>query len=708
MSKLVIVESPAKAKTIKKYLGSGYDVVASMGHVRDLQENRLSVKINDNFKPQYTIIKGKEKLVDELKERAQDSDGVLLATDPDREGEAISWHLANILDLDTHEQNRVTFNEITKTGIDNGMAHPRCIDMDLVNAQQARRVLDRLVGYKLSPFLAQKIRRGLSAGRVQSVAVRIVVDREEEIRAFQPEEYWTIDGKFTPAKGTSRKQFAASLYACLNDVDEKGKLKKLEIHSKEEADAILARLQDADFTVTKVKKGTRRKSPAPPFITSTLQQEASRRLGFTARRTMKAAQELYEGVEVEGMGAVGLITYMRTDSLRLSEDALAAAAEYIEGRWGKKYLPEKPRHFKTRANAQDGHEAIRPSTPSITPEQVKGSLTGDQYKLYKLIWERFIACQMSNCIQSTTQAEITADQYLLKASGYTVTFDGFTVLYEEKADEESKDGGVLPPLEEGMPLRCKDIAGTQHFTQPPPRYTEASLIKTLEENGIGRPSTYAATISTILAREYVVRDGKALKPTELGEVTTKLMKDRFPKVVNVKFTAQVENELDEVQSGKVEWVQAVHDFYDDFAETLKVAKEEMKGVKIQLEEDKTDLICEKCGRPMVIKTGRYGKFIACSGYPECKNTKKYVEKNGAKCPKCGGDVVIKHTKKKRVFYGCENYPNCDFVSWDEPTTQLCPKCGKPLLRKKGKNPKYYCVTPDCGYERVGEEKTEEA
>lgn len=700
MSKLVIVESPAKAKTIKKYLGSGYDVVASMGHVRDLPENRLSVKISDNFKPQYAIIKGKEKLVDELKGKALKSDEILLATDPDREGEAISWHLAYILDLDVHDTNRVTFNEITKTGIETGMNNPRTIDIDLVNAQQARRILDRLVGYKLSPFLSQKIRRGLSGGRVQSVAVRIIVDREEEIKAFKPEEYWSVDGKFVPAKGTSRKQFTASLYGT-----EEGKLK---ISNQEESDKILSELKDTDYVVTKVKKGTRRKSPAPPFITSTLQQEASRRLGFTARRTMKAAQELYEGIDIEGMGAVGLITYMRTDSLRLSEDAISAAAEYIEGRWGKKYLPDIPRHFKAKANAQDGHEAIRPSTPSIDPEQVKESLSGDQYKLYKLIWERFTACQMSNCLQATTQAEITAGKYLFKASGYTITFDGFTVLYEEKKDEgNGTAGGTLPALEKDMPLKCKEIIGNQHFTQPPARYTEASLIKALEENGIGRPSTYAATIGTILNREYVVREAKALKPTELGEVITKLMKERFPKVVNIKFTAQVENELDEVQAGKVEWVQAVHDFYDDFAETLKVAKEQMKDVKIQLKEDETDIICEKCGRRMVVKMGRYGKFIACPGYPECKNIKKYVEKNGAKCPKCGGDVVIKHTKKGRIFYGCESYPNCDFVSWDEPTKELCPKCGKTLLKKKGKNPKFYCVTPDCGYERIGEDKADD-
>ena len=693
MSKLVIVESPAKAKTIKKYLGSGYEVVASMGHVRDLQENRLSVDIKHDFKPKYEIIKGKEKLVQELKSAAEKSEEVLLATDPDREGEAISWHLAYILDLDISKQNRITFNEITKTGITNGMEHPRSIDIDLVNAQQARRILDRLVGYKLSPFLSQKIRRGLSAGRVQSVAVRLVVDREEEICAFVPEEYWSIDAKLIP-KG-ERKAFAASFYG-----DANGKIK---ITNQEQADGILKSLEEADFFVSKVKKGSRKKSPAPPFITSTLQQEASRKLGFQARRTMKAAQELYEGVEIEGMGAIGLITYMRTDSLRISEDALHDATTYIEERWGKKYLPDAPRHFKTKANAQDGHEAIRPSTPSITPEQVKSSLTNDQFRLYKLIWERFIACQMANCMQSTTQADITAGEYLFKASGYTVTFDGFTVLYEEGKDEETEQGGALPVLTQDMPLKKKELAGNQHFTQPPPRFTEASLIKALEENGIGRPSTYAATISTITSREYVVRDGKALHPTELGEVTTQLIRERFPKIVNVKFTAQVEKDLDTVQNGETDWVQTLHNFYGDFEKTLKKAKEDMEGIKIQLKEDETDVICEKCGRNMVVKVGRYGKFLACPGYPDCKNVKKLVIENGAECPKCGGKVVVKKTKKGRVFYGCNEYPNCDFVSWDEPTMEKCPRCGKTLLRKKGKSPKLYCVTPDCGYEKVEEQ-----
>ncbi|HIU31350.1 MAG TPA: type I DNA topoisomerase [Candidatus Caccousia avistercoris] len=697
MPKLVIVESPTKVKTIKKYLGSDYDVVATMGHVRDLPESRLSVDVKKHFAPKYQVIKGKEKLVEELKEKAEQSSGVLLATDPDREGEAISWHLAYLLGLDTKEKNRVTFNEITKTGITNGMEHPRCIDQNLVDAQQARRILDRLVGYKLSPFLSQKIRRGLSAGRVQSVAVRLIVDREEEIRAFQPEEYWTIDAKLIPQG--ARRAFAASFYGTAEE--------KRKIASRQEADQILADIEDAPFQVAKVKKGTRRKAPTPPFITSTLQQEASRRLGFQAKRTMKAAQELYEGVDLGELGAVGLITYMRTDSLRISEDAIQEVTAYIEQRWGKKYLPDSPRHFKTKANAQDGHEAIRPTSVELSPDKVKDSLTNDQYKLYKLIWERFVACQMANCLQSTTQADITAPgasgtEYLFKASGYTVTFDGFTVLYEEGKDEETKEEGSLPPLENGMKLKCKEIAGNQHFTQPPPRYTEATLIKALEENGIGRPSTYASTISTITNRTYVVREGKALKPTELGEVTTKLMKERFPKIVNVKFTAQVENELDDVQSGKTDWVETLDDFYGDFEKTLKQAKEDMQGVKIQLKEDETDIICEKCGRRMVIKTGRYGRFIACPGYPECKNVKKLVQENGADCPKCGGKVVVKKSKRGRVFYGCSNYPQCDFVSWDEPTLEKCPRCGKTLLKKKGKKPKYYCVTPDCGYEKVEE------
>lgn len=694
MSDLVIVESPAKAKTIKKYLGGNYEVIASMGHVRDLPKTRLSVDIKKKFAPKYEIIKGKEKLVEELKELAEKSDKIYLATDPDREGEAISWHLAYILGLPLDDNNRVEFNEITKNGVTNGMAHPRSINIDLVNAQQARRILDRLVGYKLSPFISQKIRRGLSAGRVQSVAVRIIVDREEEIRKFKPEEYWTIDAKFIP-KG-SRKSFSASLYS-----DANGKIK---IENQEQAEKIEQDLADAEYMITKVKHGTRRKTPAPPFITSTLQQEASRKLGFQSRRTMKVAQELYEGVDIEGMGATGLITYMRTDSLRISEVAKEEAAQYILNRFGEKFLPAKPRVFKTKSNAQDGHEAIRPSMPSLSPEDVKASLTSDQFKLYNLIWNRFMASQMSDCIQKTTQAEISAKEYIFKASGYYVDFEGFTTLYVESKDTEEEKSTQLPPLEKDMPVKCKELKKNQHFTQPPARYTEASLIKALEEYGIGRPSTYAATITTITSREYVKREAKTLYPTELGEVMTNLLKERFPKIVNYKFTAQMEENLDEVEHGQEEWVELLDEFYSDFDKTLKKAKEEMEGVKLQLKEDQTDIICDKCGRQMVVKVGRYGKFIACPGYPECKNVLKFVEKTGVKCPKCNGDVIVKHTKKKRVFYGCSNYPECDFVSWNEPVNERCPQCGGILFKKKGKKPKLYCATEGCGFEKEFVEK----
>lgn len=690
MSNLVIVESPAKAKTIKKYLGSDYEVIASMGHVRDLPKARLSVDIKNNFTPKYDIIKGKEKLVKELKSLAAKSDNIYLATDPDREGEAISWHLAYILDLPDDYCNRVEFNEITKTGVTNGMNNPRSINIDLVNAQQARRILDRLVGYKLSPFISQKIRRGLSAGRVQSVALRIIVDREEEIRKFKPKEYWTIDAKFIP-KG-SRKQFSATLYS-----DKNGKIK---IDNQEQADKIEKDLLDAEYTITKVRNGTRKKQPAPPFITSTLQQEASRKLGFQSRRTMKVAQELYEGVDIEGMGATGLITYMRTDSLRVSNIAIEEVTQFIGNEFGSDYLPAKPRVFKSRNNAQDGHEAIRPSMPSLEPDKIKNSLTSDQYKLYKLIWNRFVASQMAECVQKTTQADIEANGYTFKASGYYVSFDGFTKLYIEGKDEEEESSKQLPPLEKGMPAKCKELKKNQHFTQPPARYTEASLIKALEEYGIGRPSTYAATITTITSREYVKREAKSLVPTELGEVITKLMKERFPKIVNLKFTAQMEEELDTVERGNEQWVDVLSDFYVDFEETLKTAKADMDGVKLKLKEDETDIVCDKCGRKMVVKMGRFGKFIACPGYPECKNVMKFVEKTGVKCPKCDGDVIVKHTKSKRIFYGCSNYPNCDFVSWNEPTNEKCPQCGEVLYKKKGKKPVLFCAKEGCGYTKT--------
>lgn len=701
MANLVIVESPAKAKSIQKYLGSGYEVTSSMGHVRDLPAAKLSVDVKKDFAPKYAIIKGKEKLVKELKQRAEASDRVFLATDPDREGEAISWHLATILGLDLTENNRVTFNEITKNGVQTGMANPRAVDMDLVDAQQARRILDRLVGYRLSPFVSQKIRRGLSAGRVQSVAVRLIVDREEEINAFVPEEYWTLDAKFI---NSQRKVIGAVFTG-----DETGKVK---ITDKAQADAYLARLENAAFTVSSVKKGTRKKSPAPPFNTSTLQQAASTRLGFQAQRTMRTAQELYEGVDVAGMGTTGLITYMRTDSLRISEDARAQANVYIEETYGSKYLPDKPRIFKSRANAQDGHEAIRPTVPSLTPEKVKSSLTADQYKLYTIIWKRFMASQMAQCIQNTVKAEIrgadeadaAAGKYCtFSASGYSVRFDGFTALYDDTGDEEKE--GKIPELSEGESVKKKELVGNQHFTQPPARFTEATLIKAMEEEGIGRPSTYATIITTIVKRGYIQRSAKMLKPTELGEAITKLLKERFPKIVNVKFTAQMETSLDDVGAGNADYVKILHTFYDDLEKTLAKAKEDMKDVKITLAEDVTDIPCEKCGRMMVIKTGRYGRFLACPGYPECKNAKPLVTETGAVCPKCGKKIIEKKSRRGFVFYGCEGWPECDFSTWDKPTGEFCPKCGKSLFKKKGGI--IACPDENCGFEKKAERKRKE-
>ena len=694
MSKLVIVESPAKAKNIKGYLGKGYDVVASMGHVRDLPAARLSVDIEHDFAPKYAIIKGKENFVKDLKKKADKADYVYLATDPDREGEAISWHLANILNLDMKDKNRVTFNEITKTGVKNGMEHPRQIDRDLVDAQQARRILDRLIGYKLSPFVSQKIRRGLSAGRVQSVALRLVVDRENEIRAFKPEEYWSIDAKFT--NPPERKTFAAAL---VQDKDgNKVGNEKNKIPSKEQSYKILADLENAEYVVNSVKKGTRKKNPTPPFITSTLQQEASRRLSFQARRTMKAAQELYEGVDVKGLGTVGLITYMRTDSLRISEEARAAGNQYILDTYGEKYLPAKPRYFKSRGNAQDGHEAIRPSMPNVTPAQVKDSLTSDQYKIYKLVWERFIASLMESCHQETMKIEIEANGYIFNATGYTVKFDGFTALYEEKTDDTSKSGSEspLPKMTEGDVLKLKSILGNQHFTQPPARYTEASLTKALEENGVGRPSTYVTITTTILSKEYVVREGKQFVPTELGEAVTKLLEDKIPNIVNVKYTSKMEADLDKIDSGEKNYIDMIRLYYDDFEEPLEKAKKEMQGVKIKLKEEESDVVCEKCGRNMVVKVGRYGKFLACPGFPECRNTKPLIYKTSAKCPKCGGDVIEKKTKRGTPFYGCSNYPECDFSTWDAPSDEVCPKCGKSLFRRKG-NVLYCPDTEGCGF-----------
>ena len=692
MSKLVIVESPAKANTIKKYLGKDYEVVASKGHIRDLPAAKLSVDVKNNFAPKYALIKGKEKLVKELKEMVDGSEAVYLAAAPDREGEAISWHLATVLGLDLKKQNRVTFNEITKTGIENGMSNPKQVNMDLVNAQQARRILDRLVGYRLSPFVSQKIRRGLSAGRVQSVAVRLIVDRENEINAFVPEEYWVIDAKLA---NSQRRTFTATLYA-----DENGKIK---ITNGEQAQSYLDRLNGAEYEVKTVKKGTRKKNPAPPFITSTLQQEASRKLGFQAERTMRAAQELYEGVNVKDIGTTGLITYMRTDSLRISEEARASASDFIAKTYGKEYLPEKPVYYKSRANAQDGHEAIRPSTPSITPAMVKGSLTSDQYKLYNLIWMRFMASLMASCVQNTVKAEIVAakagseNEYcIFTAAGYSIKFDGFTRLYD--LPEEEADKGVLPEIKSGEALKLRELSSNQHFTQPPARYTEASLIKELEENGVGRPSTYATILSTIIKRGYVQRKAKQLVPTELGGATTSLLKDKFPKIVNTKFTAQMETTLDKVGCGEADYVAMLDEFYTDLEKNLDKAKAEMKNVKIQLEEDTTDIPCDKCGRMMVIKTGRYGRFLACPGYPECKNAKPLIVNTGAKCPECGSEIIERKSKKGHVFYGCGNWPKCNFMSWDAPAGQDCPESGKALFKKK--TGKLVCMATGCGYEKA--------
>lgn len=700
LSNLVIVESPAKAKTIKKYLGKDFEVVASMGHVRDLPKSKFGVDVDHDFTPMYVDIKGKEDLIKDLKKAAKKSDAIFLATDPDREGEAISWHLAQMLGVDMNQPNRVTFNEITKSGVKYGMDHPRTIDVKLVDAQQARRVLDRIVGYKISPFLWRKVRKGLSAGRVQSVAVRIIMDREEEIRAFKQQEYWSIDAKLA-AKGHAKKPFPAKLYA----IDGK-KLELTAIPDEKRAREIVESLDGADYIVSNVKKGVRRKSPAPPFITSTLQQEASRRLGYQSRRTMKVAQELYEGVEIEGIGATGLITYMRTDSLRISDEAAEQAKTYITGTYGKEYLPAARRVFKTKKNAQDAHEAIRPSDPSLTPDRVRKDLTAEQYKLYKLIWERFIASQMANALLDTVAIDIEAANCLFKASGFTVKFDGFTVLYEESKDTDDENTASLPPLEAGNVLTLKELTPNQHFTQPPARYTEASLIKTLEENGIGRPSTYAPTITTILARGYVERENKSLKPTALGEVTTKLMEEQFAKIVDVTFTANMEKTLDEVEEGNVDYPKMLSGFYDDFMTTLEQAEKNMDGTRVKVPDEETDIVCELCGRKMVIKTGRFGKFLACPGFPECRNTKKIVKETGGLCPVCGGKVLAKKSKNGKGYYGCEHNPQCQFMTWDKPLSETCPKCGATLFQKTGRGALIHCLKEGCDYARPVKPKKE--
>ncbi|HAL20486.1 MAG TPA: type I DNA topoisomerase [Ruminococcaceae bacterium] len=684
MSKLIIVESPSKIKTVKKTLGSGYNVMASKGHVRDLPKSKLGIDVEHDFKPQYINMSDKKDLIKELKEAAANSDGVLLATDPDREGEAISWHLAQILALDMNEANRVAFNEITESGIKAGIAEPHKINLDLVDAQQARRVLDRIVGYKLSPFLWKKVKSGLSAGRVQSVALRLIVEREREIEKFNSEEYWSVDAKLM----SGRKSFSAKLFGFADG-------KKIEvIKSGEEAEGIVKALENASYTVTELKKGTRSRQPAPPFSTSTLQQEASRKLGFTGQRTMRIAQQLYEGVDIHGIGATGLITYMRTDSLRISEEARAAANAFITKRYGESYLPPKPRYFKTKSGAQDAHEAIRPTAVTLTPEQVKDSLTAEQYKLYKLIWERFIASLMAVCVQNTVNADITAGDYLFKASGYSVKFDGFTVLYEEGKDDDGEEGGALPEMKKGDVLKLRELTPNQHFTQPPARYTEPTLIKALDENGIGRPSTYAPIISNILGRDYIEREKKSLKPTNLGIVVSDLMVKYFDKIIDVKFTAGLEKQLDEIGAGNRGWVDTIRDFYSDFEKLYNKAETSLEGQKVKVPVVETDVVCDKCGRKMVVKSGRFGKFLACPGYPECKNTKPMPEDEVKQpCPKCGGKLVKKISKKGKKFYGCSNYPYCDFAAPGIPTGEKCPECGSYII--SGVRGRKYCMNSDC-------------
>lgn len=694
MPKLVIVESPAKAKTIGKYLGRGYKVTASMGHVRDLPASTLGIDVENGYTPKYITIKGKQKLVKELKAEAKKCDGVLLATDPDREGEAISWHLANILGLDPSAPNRVTFDEITKKGVKEGMAHPRAINIDLFNAQQARRELDRLVGYKLSPFLWKKVRRGLSAGRVQSVAVRLIRDRELEIENFKPDEYWNIDALLNPQG--EKGEFTARLAATADG-------KKLTVTNKQQADGILAALDGRDHTITKIEKGKRRRQPSPPFITSTLQQDASRAFGFSATRTMRAAQTLYEGVDIAGHGTVGLITYMRTDSLRIAAEAQAAAKTFIAERWGENYVCKTARKWKSRSAtaAQDAHEAIRPSMPELTPDEVEQSISGDTAKLYRLIWSRFMASQMADCIQDTVSASITAGDYLFRASGFRVSFDGFTALYEESTDDAKKKETALPPLEEGQTLKLKKLTADQKFTQPPPLYTEATLIHALEENGIGRPSTYAPIITTIVDRGYVEKDQKKLKTTPLGQAVNTVMMEQFPDIVNVKFSADMEKKLDVVEAGQADWVKTIDDFYQGFEKSLEQAEKNMEGKRIKVEDIPTDEICEKCGRPMVIKSGRYGKFVACSGFPECRNAHPLVKDTGGLCPLDGGHMLVRKSAKGRVYYGCSNYPKCNYMTWDEPVPEKCPQCGSTLFKKKGQ---LYCAKEGCGFVKAIEKK----
>ena len=687
--KLLIVESPAKAGTIKKYLGKDYEVAASMGHIIDLPKSQLGVDVENNFEPKYITIRGKGDLLTKLKKTAKAADTVYLATDPDREGEAISWHLATVLGIPEKSACRVTFNEITKNAVKASIKEPRKIDMDLVNAQQARRILDRVVGYKISPILWEKVKRGLSAGRVQSVATRMICDREDEIENFEPKEFWTVEALLKHGK----KEFTAKYYG------ENGR--ETELLCREDAEKI--KNDVTALTVKSVKIGDITKNPPPPFTTSTLQQDASRKLGFATAKTMQTAQTLYEGVNIGGKyGSVGLITYMRTDSLRISAEAQKEAIAYLSANFGKEYV--KPRQYKTGRNAQDAHEAIRPTSINILPDAIRDKLSNDQYKLYKLIWERFAASQMASALYETQNAVLESGTHTFRANGSKLLFKGFMSVYQEGSDEAKDKDKALPEIKAGEVSEVSEIEANQHFTKPPARYTEAALVHALEENGIGRPSTYAPTITTIISRGYVRRVKKQLVPTELGRITTDIMKNHFEDIVDIEFTADMEKKLDEVEDGKLSWVSVLSEFYPEFESNLEKAQKAIEKVKIKDEE--SDVVCDKCGRKMVYKIGKFGKFLACPGYPECKNTMSIRNETGVKCPKCNGEILVKKTRKGKNYYGCENNPKCDFMVWDKPLkNEVCPMCNGILLERKGRNSKIYCINEKCGYEKKPERKS---
>lgn len=681
---LVIVESPAKVKTVKKFLGSSYEVEASQGHVRDLPKSQLGIDVEHDYEPKYITIRGKGELLAKLRRLAKKADKVYLATDPDREGEAISWHLSKALNLDEKKMSRITFNEITKNAVKASIKNARDIDMNLVDAQQTRRILDRMVGYKISPVLWAKVKRGLSAGRVQSVALRIIGDREDEINAFIPTEYWSLDAEFSISG--EKKPLKAKFY---------GADKKMEIHSKEELDQVLKELESVTYQVVDVKKGERSKKAPLPFTTSTLQQEAAKTLNFSTQKTMRLAQQLYEGVDIKGSGTIGLISYLRTDSTRISEEADAAARAYIEEQYGKAYVAKGEKKQDAGKKVQDAHEAIRPTDIARTPVLVKESLSRDQFRLYQLIWRRFAASRMKPAVYETTSVKISGGKYIFTVAASKVAFDGFMSVYTQEEDEKTENNQMLKSIDKDTELHFKEFCPEQHFTQPPAHYTEASLVKALEERGIGRPSTYAPTITTILARRYIAKENKNLYITELGEVVNHIMKQAFPVIVDVDFTATMEDLLDKIEDGTVNWKVVVENFYPDLAEAVDAAEKELEQVKI--EDEVTDVICENCGRNMVIKYGPHGSFLACPGFPECKNTKPYYEKIGVACPVCGKDVVLKKTKKGRKYYGCEGNPDCDFMSWQKPSDKKCPKCGSYMVEKGSK---LMCADEKCGHIEV--------